>query len=92
MTMYPELGPVEVGEWLRYESSGDPDHYFLRVSRLTKNLIWVDDFNDDGAAAFSREHGALFVVGMFDAYAGRVRKLADADRADPKYLAAVGAA
>ena len=68
--MYPPLPPVEVGEWLRFDSSGDPDHDFVQVDRLTKKLIWC------GKEKFSREHGALLVeIGLYDAYAGRVRKL-----------------
>jgi hypothetical protein len=87
MDMYPEIGPVEVGEWVRYESSGDPDHHFVQVAAMTKKLIYVDGFTGfgvgpNGRVAFSREHGALFEVGCYDAYAGRLRKLTDADRAE----------
>lgn len=59
---------------------GDPDHHYVQVTRLTKKLIYVDGFTEP--VAFSREHGALFDVGCYDAYAGRLRKLTEADRAE----------
>lgn len=88
--MYPPLGPVEIGEWLRFEASDDWRHHFVQVSRLTKKLIWIDEgWDNDAPIAFSREHGAMFTPFMYDAYAGRLRKLTDEDRADPVYLAEV---
>jgi len=83
-SMYPPLPPVEVGEWLRYQESGcPPDVYeFVQVERLSAKLIHADGLR------FSREHGALFEVGVYDAYAGRVRKITDADKpALEKFLA-----
>lgn len=84
--MYPPLGPVSVGDWLRYESSGDPEHHYVQVAALSRKLIYVDGFagfdvGPNGRLAFSREHGALFEVGCYDAYAGRLRRLTEADRA-----------
>lgn len=73
--MYPPLGPVKAGDMLRFEASGDPDAYLVTVSRVTEKLIYVDDGWSDGKpAAFSREHGAMFMTGHYDAYAGRLRQ------------------
>ena len=77
MSLYPPLPPVEVGEWLRYESSYDPDHGFVQVERLTPQLLHAC------GGKFSREHGAEYVgFGLYDAYVGRVRKLTAEDRAE----------
>ncbi len=72
-SMYPPLPPVEVGEWLRYEKSGDWEVDYIRVERITAKLIYAEGM------AFSREHGALFDVGVYDAYAGRVRMITAED-------------
>lgn len=79
-SMYPDLPPVEVGETLRYFEPGDPDRtpYYVKVTRLTKKLIYVDGLTE--GCAFSREHGAYFDVGCFNAYSGYVRKLTPDDK------------
>lgn len=61
MTMYPDLGPVEVGDVLRFESSGDWEVHYVTVSKLTKKLIVIDKVTDfEGRPSkFSRKHGAL---------------------------------
>ena len=76
--LYPQLPPVEVGEWLRLEQSDAWFPQFVQVERLTPKLIHA------GGMTFSREHGAAYDgFGIYDAYAGRVRKLTtDADRAE----------
>lgn len=76
MNMYPDLGPVEVGETLSFTASDMWWSDYIEVERMTKKLIYA------GGMAFSRENGALFEVGGYDAYAGRVRKLTDDDRAE----------
>lgn len=75
--MYPPLGPVQVGDFLRLESSGDWETHIVKVERLTKKLIYIEGCAD----GFSREHGAVFDVGCYDAYAARLRPLSAEDRA-----------
>lgn len=72
-SMYPPLPPVEVGEWVRFEESGWWEVDYIRIERITDKLIYAD------GGRFSREHGAVFLVGIYDAYAGRIRKITEAD-------------
>lgn len=82
--MYPPLPPVEVGEWVRFEESGWPEVDYIRVDRMTAKLIYANGMR------FSREHGAYFDVGVYDAYAGRIRKITKEDHSAIAALYAKG--